>query len=64
MALLKHQLEVWLGKEFEGIAAITLAEIRGEKLQEFIDNNNGPQEIVATGKRVNELFHRTVSKTA
>ena len=56
LALLKHQLELWLGREFVGIGATKLADIGGEKLQEFIEGKEGPKELISAGKLADALF--------
>jgi len=64
LALFKHQLELWLGKEFVGIAATQLTEIGGEKLQEFIQGKEGPKELLAAGQRADALFRERCTAKA
>jgi hypothetical protein len=64
LALFKHQLELWLGKEFVDLATEPLAEIGGEKLEEFLKGRDGPKELIVAGKLADTLFRSRCQDSA
>ncbi len=60
MALLKHQTELWLGKETVGIAGTTLLEIGGEtaleKVQQWLESDEVAKQLIDAAQSADDYL--------